>query len=339
MEAVFGGALLGIASGVYMIVAGKVAGCSGGFKQSISASTFDRSGTDASRISTILFSFGLILAGLITSFVAPWGYEPYATISDEWAFYVFGGLLIGSGTYFANGCTSGHGLSGISRLSLRSFIATPIFMAAAALTAMIKSNFAVGPMVPFAAMPAERYVDIGYIVLGLFILAGPIVLLYRKQKEKNENKHNTKKLILYTGCWSGLTFGSGLAIGGMVRPSAIAHALTPQNFDFTLWILFSTGLAFTFGLYRIAEHVMKIKEARCVKQGPYDKKLMIGSVLFGVGWGLTGMCPGPILVGLVADFNSLATGSSPTGGPLLCFVCVMVGQFVSAMFDYKSKCT
>jgi uncharacterized membrane protein YedE/YeeE len=254
MEAVIGGALLGTASGLYMILAGKVAGNSGAVKACVLASTFDRKGTDTSRVSSILFFFGLVLAGLVTSFVVPWGFEPYATVNDEWASYVIGGLFIGSGTYFANGCTSGHGLSGLSRLSMRSFLATPIFMAAAALTAMIKSDFAIGPMVPFAATPAVRLIEIGYLVFLLFILAWPILFLYLRD--------NTKNLILYTGCWTGLTFGSGLAIGGMVRPSAISGALSPQNFDFTLWILFCTGLAFTFCLYRIAEHVFKIKEAR-----------------------------------------------------------------------------
>ena len=71
------------------------------------------------------------------------------------------------------------------------------------------------------------------------------------------------------------------------------------------------------------------------KQGPYDKKLIIGSVLFGVGWGLTGMCPGPLIVGLVADFNQLATGAPPTGGPVLCLVFVILGQFFAAWFKLK----
>ena len=57
MEAVIGGALLGTASGLYMILAGKVAGNSGAVKACVLASTFDRKGTETSRVSSILFFF------------------------------------------------------------------------------------------------------------------------------------------------------------------------------------------------------------------------------------------------------------------------------------------
>ena len=275
VEAVLGGLILGTSSGIYMYVAGKVAGNSGAVKACV-LSIADSPKNDASRTSNILFLVGLLTAGLVTSFATPWGFEPYAPIKDEWYSYVFGGLLVGSGTYLANGCTSGHGLSGLSKFSLRSVVATPIFMFFAALTAMIKSSFAVGPIAPFVASPVTRLHSVGWMLLVLLVLFVPVLVL------KQKGPHYTKHVLLYVGLWCGLAFGVGLAVGGMVRPSAVTGALSMQRFDFTLWILFTTGLVTTFVHYRIAEW-MGIKDARAQTQGPYDKKLIGGSILFGIG--------------------------------------------------------
>jgi len=324
-EAVLGGIILGLSSGMYMLVTGKVAGNSGAVKACV-LSIAQKAGNDFSRYSNILFFVGLLLAGALTSFLTPWGFEPYPFIEDDWYTYIFGGMLVGSGTYFANGCTSGHGLSGISKFSLRSFLATPIFMFFAALTAMTRSLFSVGPIAPFVETPSPRSEMIGFIVLALFVLFLP--LLYMKSKDKMYEK----AVLLYAGLWCGLTFGVGLAVGGMVRPSAVRGALSMKRFDFTLWILFTVGLITTFINYRIAEKVFHIKQARSQKQGPYDKKLIGGSVLFGIGWGLTGVCPGPLLVGVFADFNSMAT-QRITGGPLLMLFFVFIGTSIARIMD------
>ena len=275
VEAVLGGLILGTSSGIYMYVAGKVAGNSGSVKACV-LSIADSPKNDTNRTSNILFFAGLLAAGLVTSFATPWGFEPYPPIKDEWYSYVFGGLLVGSGTYLANGCTSGHGLSGLSKFSLRSVVATPIFMFFAALTAMIKSSFAVGPIAPFVASPVTRLHSVGWMLLVLLVLFVPVLVL------KKQGPHYTKHVLLYVGLWCGLTFGVGLAVGGMVRPSAVTGALSMKRFDFTLWILFTTGLVTTFVHYRIAEWT-GIKNARAQKQGPYDRKLIGGSILFGIG--------------------------------------------------------
>jgi uncharacterized membrane protein YedE/YeeE len=297
VEAVLGGLILGTSSGIYMYVAGKVAGNSGAVKACV-LSIADSPKNDASRTSNILFLVGLLTAGLVTSFATPWGFEPYAPIKDEWYSYVFGGLLVGSGTYLANGCTSGHGLSGLSKFSLRSVVATPIFMFFAALTAMIKSSFAVGPIAPFVASPVTRLHSVGWMLLVLLVLFVPVLVL------KIKGPHYTKHVLLYVGLWCGLTFGVGLAVGGMVRPSAVTGALSMKRFDFTLWILFTTGLVTTFVHYRIAEW-MGIKDARAQKQGPYDKKLIGGSILFGIGVRCFGVVSCFLFVGL-ATYSTTA---------------------------------
>ncbi len=349
--AALGGLLLGAATTTYMIVAGRVAGCSGSVKailftavpglerkvpkttgaQAVAADPKAAQETNAKppKLPNMLFFCGLVLGGALCIAAAPWCFEPYTPLADGgWAVYVGGGLLVGAGTYLGNGCTSGHGLAGLSRLSLRSLVATPTFMAAAALTASAKTHFAVGAISPFVGPSTEQLAAYGWVALGLAVLAIPmVVVLVRGGGDNNNYLHN------YAGAWCGLTFGSGLCFGGMARPSAIGGALTPQRFDLTLWILFTTALAVTFVGYRLAENCVagRRHKARALAQGPVDARLVVGALLFGVGWGLTGMCPGPVLVSIPADFGSGAV----TGGPIIMLVFVVLGQVGAAALVSK----
>ena len=98
------------------------------------------------------------------------------------------------------------------------------------------------------------------------------------------------------GAWSGLCFGCGLTFGGMVRPSVITSALSPHPvFNPTLWVLFISALLTTLFWYQIAHFFGGVKEAGRVKGGEVGKRLVGGAALFGVGWGVTGMCPGPVV--------------------------------------------
>jgi uncharacterized protein len=301
---------------MYMLMNQKVAGCSGAVNamHTIHATTRDSP--------KLLFLFGLLASGLVTSFITPWGFEAYGTLEQAWPSYIFGGWFIGFGTYLGNGCTSGHGLSGLSRLSLRSLIATPLFMFCASIVAMIKSSFAVGPIVPFAETPISHLESTGYIAIALFVLQVP---LYFIQQKSLLSKY-------YVAVWCGITFGSGLSIGGMVRPSAVVGALAPVAFDFTLWILFTTALIVTFIFYRIAEY-RQVEAARAKKQGPYPTSFLVGCACFGIGWGLTGLCPGPLVVGILADLNASARGLPVTGGPIVCFIFVFIGSATAKFIE------
>jgi hypothetical protein len=127
----------------------------------------------------------------------------------------------------------------------------------------------------------------------------------------------------YLGLWSGGCFAIGLTIGGMVRPSVVLGALGPAAFDGTLWVLFCTALATTFVAFRVAARV-GVQEASvwgAASPAPVDRALLIGSVFFGVGWGATGLCPGPLLVGV---------GAAPGApGLLLVLLTVSLGMVLS----------
>jgi len=124
----------------------------------------------------------------------------------------------------------------------------------------------------------------------------------------------------YAGLWCGACFAFGLGLGGMVRPSVVTNALAPASFDATLWVLFMTALATTFVAYRVAARagVGAASTWGAATPAKVDAPLLIGSALFGVGWGLSGLCPGPLIVGLAAD------PAAP--GPLLVLATVSLGM-------------
>jgi uncharacterized membrane protein YedE/YeeE len=126
--AVLGGILIGVASVLLMALNGRIAGISGILGGLLSPGTGDKAWR-------IAFLAGLIGAPLI---FAASGLPPTMPgMPASWLVIVAAGLLVGFGTRFAGGCTSGHGVCGIARLSLRSVVATAIFMAAAVVTVAV----------------------------------------------------------------------------------------------------------------------------------------------------------------------------------------------------------
>jgi uncharacterized protein len=126
-SAATGGAVIGLAAALLVLVNGRVAGISGivgGMLQS-SAGDF------AWRLA---FVAGLLLAPVVYAMVAAF---PSATIAASYPVLIVAGLLVGVGTRFAGGCTSGHGVCGLSRLSPRSLVATLAFMAAGFVTVFV----------------------------------------------------------------------------------------------------------------------------------------------------------------------------------------------------------
>lgn len=114
-----GGALIGLSSSLLWLGSGRVAGISG-----IIAGLLQPQPTQ--HIHRSLFLLGLIIGGVILAFVQPsW---IYVTIPRSLPTLIVAGLLVGIGTRVGSGCTSGHGVCGISKFSLRSIVATLAFM-------------------------------------------------------------------------------------------------------------------------------------------------------------------------------------------------------------------
>lgn len=119
LNAIIGGVLIGLAVSLMMLFNGRVTGISGILAGIVKPARGDLGW----RISFLL---GLLMGG-----AALWLWRPEAFVQQSsalWGDYIFAGLLVGFGTLLGNGCTSGHGVCGISRLSVRSIMATVTFI-------------------------------------------------------------------------------------------------------------------------------------------------------------------------------------------------------------------
>ena len=121
-----GGLLIGLAASLYLLGNGRIMGASG-----IIGGLVDKSGW-ASAADRIVFLLGLILAPSIYIFIFDVEADTKATTNV--IILILAGLLVGIGTRLANGCTSGHGVCGISRLSIRGITSTIFYIVAGVVT-------------------------------------------------------------------------------------------------------------------------------------------------------------------------------------------------------------
>lgn len=126
--ALIGGAIIGIAVSIMLLFNGRVTGISG----IVNGLLTSEKGDSAWRFS---FVAGLFVGGLALSFVMPQAFGE-ALRTSNWT-VVLAGLLVGIGTILGSGCTSGHGVCGISRLSPRSILATATFITSGIITVVI----------------------------------------------------------------------------------------------------------------------------------------------------------------------------------------------------------
>ncbi len=128
ISAAIGGGLIGLSAVLLMLLTGRIAGISG-----ILGGLLDFRSEDKDW--RIAFIAGLIVAPLIAAWM---GYGmPQPELPASWTVIIAAGLLVGFGTRLGGGCTSGHGICGVARLSVRSIAATVVFMLAAIVTVAV----------------------------------------------------------------------------------------------------------------------------------------------------------------------------------------------------------
>ncbi|MEZ9160819.1 YeeE/YedE family protein [Vibrio lentus] len=151
-DALFGGMLLGASAIILMLGIGRVAGISGivsrllpsGANNSASKASLSSSDNNVEKTEKhwrIAFVVGMVASGWL---LIPTGYQLPQLEEMNLALVVIAGLLVGFGTKTANGCTSGHGIVGMARLSKRSIVATCVFMGVAIVTVFIKNLIGLG---------------------------------------------------------------------------------------------------------------------------------------------------------------------------------------------------
>ena len=123
-SSLIGGLIIGVAVVLFFITTGRLAGISG-----IVSSTLEK---NENKFSNLLFIIGLVLGPLVFIFFSQ--NDVVFKMTSSIPLIIVGGLLVGAGTKIGRGCTSGHGICGISRFSMRSILATIIFMILAMIT-------------------------------------------------------------------------------------------------------------------------------------------------------------------------------------------------------------
>ncbi|WP_410012188.1 YeeE/YedE family protein [Sodalis sp. RH24] len=123
-----GGLLIGGAAWVLILFCGRIAGISGILGGLLSLKTADRAWR-------LAFLLGMVASPLVYKQFSP---LPESTVDASWPLLIIAGLLVGIGTRYGSGCTSGHGVCGLSRLSPRSLAATVTFMCVAAVTVWLR---------------------------------------------------------------------------------------------------------------------------------------------------------------------------------------------------------
>ena len=221
--------------------------------------------------------------------------------------YGIGGFCVGLGTKLSNGCTSGHGVCGLARFSPRSFVAVMSFMLSGILTASTITS----PNAPWAAYTSVLRNDSNNAVskatsdmLSSLVLAASGTMFawshFRSQKASSAASVSyTHKA--YGAAVSGILFALGLGISGMSQSQKVVAFLDFQPFfsgplqayDPTLLTVLGSAVpvsALAYWYRRSRSHCSFGNLPTVI-----DCRLVLGSLLFGVGWGLVGLCPGPAI--------------------------------------------
>lgn len=125
----------------------------------------------------------------------------------------------------------------------------------------------------------------------------------------------------------GMLFGAGLAWSGMTKPEVVLSFLRFD--DFGLLLVLGSAVITTFLFYQIAPRLMKkpVLEKQFGKHLNVDtKETLLGAALFGVGWGISGVCPGPAIAGL-------GTGNWPL---LVCVLGLLSGAYCQGLWASRN---
>jgi len=136
LTALAGGSLIGLSAVFLLLTSGQIAGVSGLVQGALINESIKKRGD------CLLFLVGLVLGSFLYRMLT--GTEASITLNSSTLLLVIGGILTGFGTSLGSGCTSGHGICGLSRRSVRSLVATVTFMGAGVATVYMMRHVLVG---------------------------------------------------------------------------------------------------------------------------------------------------------------------------------------------------
>ncbi|RYN34849.1 hypothetical protein AA0113_g457 [Alternaria arborescens] len=247
------------------------------------------------------------------------------------------GALIGWGTKMSNGCTSGHMLCGLSRLSGRSAVAVATFFP----TAVITHHFAhpslstsvcpsitpcYAPVYPSTETTVSLLVLAALSIIATRTIPGIVAQVTVSPTTTTKDAKEESAARVTTQALSGLLFALGLHISQMAHPDKVAAFLSfpnLQHWDPSLALVIVFGVLPNLienqvkGLHGSPSFADKFSLPTKTLQD-VDKRFVMGAVAFGIGWGLTGTCPGPAVLRAFSQpvWGALWIGGFWLGGKL-----------------------
>ncbi|KAF5380863.1 hypothetical protein D9615_004045 [Tricholomella constricta] len=252
---------------------------------------------------------GLILGGAYVGLVEGGDPQPFNVGIGRVA---LAGFLVGLGTKLSNGCTSGHMICGMSRFSLRSIVATVTFFITGVLTVQFLPTQLprTGSMDwSLGANPKVLLSTQAVISALLYYWVSKRRVCLTKESDAPKPLSNAR---LLASLATGFGFALALRLSNLSESARVLSFLSlpfSPSFDPSLAFLAAGTLPISITLY----HFFRGPEKSLLggawsipKGGPIDLKLISGAAIFGIGWGLAGICPGP---GLVNLGRALSSGS------------------------------
>ncbi|KDR73523.1 hypothetical protein GALMADRAFT_251240 [Galerina marginata CBS 339.88] len=293
LKALVGGLCIPIAAHELLLLNGNVFGISGFIHRAVKGSVEGLAG-----------AIGLAFSGLLISNLETSG---PAYLSLSLPKILLSGLLVGLGTKLANGCTSGHMICGVSRFSVRSIAATVTFFTAGVITTQVvhKDLPVVGQAEWSVGADSYKLLAIQIIPLSISLILYALTPDSKaKTAEKNSEEappsHNALRVFTYLA--TAFQFGLALRLSNMTEASRVlSFLLLPfhPGFDPSLALVAAGALPVGIFLYQFARGGERARlggKWSIPNGGKIDSRLLIGSTIFGVGWGMGGICPGPALV-------------------------------------------
>ena len=241
---------------------------------------------------------------------------------------IIGGFLVGFGTKLGSGCTSGHGICGLARLSKRSFVAVATFMS----TAFITTFLTTGPLSSQTEFLRSTNAPVFQPILGyVFTTLSVLSAIFHSGLPPVADSPMKLRVNHHCKVWAsipaGAIFATGLWYSGMVFPSKVfgflhLSGLSDGSFDPTLIFVMGAGVLISFVSYQfvqghsIIQHngtfscPLMMSDTNGTPTGTFgiptrttiDSSLVVGSALFGIGWSISAICPGPALFHVATGF-------------------------------------
>lgn len=320
VSSLLGGACIGLTAFYTFTLEGRVTGISGEAYQAVR--------NESPR--SILFLSGLSLGSSLLA------QTPFSVTGLEDALspmplprIAVGAALVGVGASLANGCTSGHGICGLARLSKRSFAAVGTFMSTALVTASVLQSSMSAAAPPALDEMRRSIAPSSWLLIACMAGApGLLGMLTGHARRTGKSALNGISHALLHVCRGGL-FATGLVLSGMIHAGKTLSFLDVSGaspWDPSMAAVFAAALPLSYaGFRRVSASGCALQDAVSLPTNTtVDWRVVGGAALFGIGWGTVGICPGPAF----AYFG--ARGGVKAAVALSCMVGGVVGARLAA---------